>query len=116
MTKIIELKKLQKQLNRAEHFREAAICLESAMLDVLNAYPIADECPFDFDSPQQGPRKSKMAMKQIRAALNDFERRTNTAVLEFEWPSTVHDLQLKRKEAEKDGRVDDIHKGPMDGA
>ena len=106
MTKIIEMRKLQKQLNRAEHFRDAAVCLESAMLEVLNDFPITDEGPFDCDSPQQGPRKSKMAMEQIRAALNDFEKRTNTAVLEFEWPSTVHDLQLKRKEAEKNAGHD----------
>jgi len=89
MTKVFEERKKKKQLSRAMNLRDAAICLNSDMDEIIDS----------IDS-----MTSSDMLKAIRRALNDFERRTNTAVLEFEWPKTEHDLQLSRKEAE-DGQI-----------
>ena len=108
MTKKLEEKKILKQLERAQRFSEAATCLFSAMEEIKDIYHMYSNTNV-FDSVDVRP--SKLLMNEIRKALNVFEHRTNTAVLEFEWPSTVHELQLKRKEAEQDERVDGIHQG-----
>lgn len=97
MTKKMEEKKVLKQLERAQRFSEAATCLFSAMEEIKDIYHMFANTNV-FDSVDVRP--SKLMMNEIRKALNDFEKRTNTCVLEFEWPSTVAELQAKRKEAE----------------
>ena len=89
MTKVFEERKKKKQLTRAMILRDAAICLNSDMDEIIDSI--------------ESMTSSEMN-KAIRLALNDFEKRTNTAVQEFEWPKTEHDLQLSRKEAE-DGQI-----------
>ena len=104
MTKNLEARRIRKLAEQIKAYRDAAICLQSEMDALLN------DSPFDLDKItlilDTGNRVSTRLRHEIRRALNDFERRTNTAVLEFEWPSTVHELQLKRKEAEQDARRD----------
>ena len=103
MTKNAEARRIRKLAEKIKAYRDAAICLQSEMDALLN------DSPFELDKItlilDAGNRVSTYLRKQIRAALNDFEKRTNTAVLEFEWPSTVHELQLKRKEAEDERTV-----------
>lgn len=112
MTKRVEGRKLRKLYKEIQDYRDAAVMLMSAMSTLMvEIRDVIVEENFDFPD---GRRASTYFRSEIRAALNDFERRTNTAVLVFEWPSTVHELQLKRKEAEKDGRVDGIHQGQSD--
>lgn len=112
MTKRLEYSKLNRELKRVITYRDAAVMLMSAMGELMaQIQDVIGEEEFVFPD---GKRASTHFRNDIRKALNDFERRTNTAVLEFEWPSTVHDLQLKRKEAEKDGRVDGIYQGQSD--
>ena len=85
-------------------YRDAAVMLMSAMGELMaQIQDVMGEEEFVFPD---GKIASTHFRQDIRAALNDFERRTNTAVLEFEWPSTVHELQRKRKEAEKDAGHD----------
>lgn len=109
MIKRLEYSKLKRELKKVTAYRDAAVMLMSAMGELMAQiqYVIGEE---EFVFPD-GKRASTHIRQDIRAALNDFEKRTNTAVLEFELQSTVHELQLKRKEAEKDGIVDDIHQG-----
>ena len=109
MTKKVEGTKLRRLYRQAQDYRDAAVMLMSAMGELMaQLSDVIGEEEFVFPD---GKRASTHFRGDIRKALNDFERRTNTAVLEFEWPSTVAELQAKRKEVEQDGRVDGIHQG-----
>lgn len=104
MTKKLEGGKLRKLYKEMQAYRDGAVMLMSAMGELIaQIQDVIGEEEFVFPD---GKRASTHFRQDIRMALNDFERRTNTAVLVFEWPSTVHELQLKRKEAEENAGHD----------